>query len=573
MPRKSGLVTTPERSRLMASVRQSGTAAELSVQRIVHSCGFDYFTKANDLPGTPDLVNREDSWAIFVNGCFWHAHNGCPRWKVPKNNRAFWIKKFSDNRRRDKKKIEDLKALGYSVLILWECELENEERLKERLRRFLMGHKSDSCNNHKTRDKLSENQKIAGCIEEFSYSQSGKSVLRIIHLPDAEKVSTRSRLVTKDLNGEDAQSAFDHAFLRKRTAPAQSQYSSIVTAVDLFCGCGGLSLGAREACRALGKKFLPITAIDNDLSCLKVYERNFRCSNLEHRDIAHVIDGSIGSEPTHSECLFLKKVAGADVLLAGPPCQGYSDLNNYTRRKDSRNSLYERVARFVEIAKPSHVVIENVPTVIHGRERSVQKSIAIMREMGYSVDSGIIDLATIGIPQKRKRHIVIASTLKTVSIRDLIEKYCVKAIHTVKWAIGDLEHEVPNGIFLTPSKHTEENMERIKYLHNNEVYDLPDRLRPRCHRNGDHSYKSMYGRLRWSDPAQTITSGFGSPGQGRFVHPTQMRTLTPHEAARLQFFPDFFDFSHVEKRTSLGEMIGNAAPMKLSYIFCLELFA
>jgi DNA (cytosine-5)-methyltransferase 1 len=83
----------------------------------------------------------------------------------------------------------------------------------------------------------------------------------------------------------------------------------------------------------------------------------------------------------------------------------------------------------------------------------------------------------------------------------------------------------------------------------------------------------MYGRLKPHEPAQTITSGFGSPGQGRFVHPTQLRTLTPHEAARLQFFPDFFDFSLAKKKTALASMIGNAAPMKLSYVFGLELLS
>jgi DNA (cytosine-5)-methyltransferase 1 len=110
----------------------------------------------------------------------------------------------------------------------------------------------------------------------------------------------------------------------------------------------------------------------------------------------------------------------------------------------------------------------------------------------------------------------------------------------------------------------------MKYLVNKGVYRLPDRMRPDCHKDGNHTYASVYGRLNWDEPAQTITGGFISPGQGRFVHPSLPRTLTPHEAARLQFFPDFFDFSNVEKRTALAEMIGNAVPMKLSYAFCVE---
>jgi len=85
-------VTTPERSRLMASVRQSGTGAELAVRKIVDSCGVNFQTEATDLPGTPDLVNRERRWVIFVNGCFWHAHENCPRGTLPKRNRVFWEK-------------------------------------------------------------------------------------------------------------------------------------------------------------------------------------------------------------------------------------------------------------------------------------------------------------------------------------------------------------------------------------------------------------------------------------------------------------------------------------------------
>lgn len=534
----------------MSSVRQSGTSAELAVRRIVHSCGIDYETNVNNLPGTPDLVNRENMWAIFVNGCFWHAHEGCSRWKIPKNNRAFWEKKFSDNRQRDKKNIDRLEEIGYSVLVVWECELDNEKKLEENIYEF-----------------------FRRPYEEFEYSPSHKTVVRVVHLTDGQKVSTRIHLKIMDLNVEDTQSAFDYAFLRKLNPPRSRGSSQNVRGADLFCGCGGLSLGAMEACRAMGKRFLPIAAVDTDPIALKVYERNFRPSRTYAQDIRNILDGSIGSEPTDNEHQFLNEVKDVDILLAGPPCQGHSDLNNYTRRDDPRNALYERVARFVEIVEPEHVLIENVPTIIYGKERTVQRSIDNMRELGYKVDSGIVDLAAIGVPQKRRRHVVIASISKTLSIREVIEKYSVKNERSVSWAIGDLEDEPPNGIFNTPSRHTETNMQRIKHLHANDVYDLPNSLRPQCHRNGDHSYKSMYGRIKPNEPAQTITSGFGSPGQGRFIHPTRLRTLTPHEAARLQFFPDFFDFSLVRKRTSLAEMVGNAAPMKLSYVFCLELLA
>jgi DNA (cytosine-5)-methyltransferase 1 len=108
------------------------------------------------------------------------------------------------------------------------------------------------------------------------------------------------------------------------------------------------------------------------------------------------------------------------------------------------------------------------------------------------------------------------------------------------------------------------NRRRALHLHHNALYDLDDRLRPSCHRYKVHSYKSVYGRMKWDEPAQTITTGFGSMGQGRFLHPAEVRVITPHEAARLQGLPDFFNFTGVRNRTSIQDMIGNAVIPKVA---------
>jgi len=541
----------------MARVRQSNTSAEIEVRKIAQECGAEFETNVTELPGSPDLANRKELWAIFVHGCFWHAHESCKRATVPKKNREFWVKKFSANKKRDLKKIQRLEQLGYSVLVIWECGLENKKKLKKKILDFLTDQKSIKHN-------------YAFPRQEFRLT-SQKSVKRIVYLRNGQKITTQI-LLNNGISTLDAdpRSIFDYAFLRKKRAPKSSHSSQTILGVDLFCSCGGLSLGAKEACRALGKKFMVAAAVDKDPDLLKVFKKNFPKSETYENYVENLIDGNVGDSPTKNEKSFLKKLGKIDLLLAGPPCQGHSHLNIHKRENDSRNDVYRKVARLVEIANPQHVLIENVPAIIHSKSREVQKSIELMCEMKYNVDTDIVNLAEIGVPQNRKRHIVVASASKRLEIKKVVRKYRLRKKHNVKWAIGDIEKETPNGHFATPSQLSETNMMRIKYLNDNDLYELPNHLRPPCHRNG-HTYPAVYGRIRYNEPSATITCGFLSPGQGRYVHPTQMRTLTPHEAARLQFFPDYFDFSSVETRESLSQAIGNAVPMKLSYIFCLEL--
>ncbi len=130
----------------------------------------------------------------------------------------------------------------------------------------------------------------------------------------------------------------------------------------------------------------------------------------------------------------------------------------------------------------------------------------------------------------------------------------------LRWAIGDLEDVASETTFESASKATQVNHKRIDYLFDKGKWDLPNPQRPDCHKDREHSYVSMYGRLRWDEPAQTITTGFGSMGQGRYVHPSRRRTITPHEAARLQTFPDWFVFGEDTRRGVLAKVIGNAVP-------------
>lgn len=331
-----------------------------------------------------------------------------------------------------------------------------------------------------------------------------------------------------------------------------------------------MSLGVLEACRALGESFEAVLAVDTNDNALRTYAENFGQGRVVQNDARKIACGQLGDRLSTMERQLRNRAGKVDIIVGGPPCQGHSNLNNHTRRFDARNQLYDRMARIAEILNPRCLIIENVSDVIHDRGDVVARTSDHLRALGYSVDQGVIHLQRYGIPQTRKRHFMVASSEHQVELTSMLATY-ERPIRTVRWAIGDLVSAQPRTIFDRASIPTRSNQTRIEYLFRHNRFELPDKHRPDCHRFKRHSYKSIYGRMHWDEPAQTITSGFGCMGQGRFVHPECRRTLTPHEAARLQFIPDFFRFPTSIGRTALAELIANAVPAKIVYILALEL--
>jgi DNA mismatch endonuclease, patch repair protein len=123
----------------MRRVRRSGTEAEINVRRALRELGVRYRLNVRSLPGSPDIVNRARGFAIFVHGCYWHRHQGCVRTTTPTRNREFWVEKFDANVARDARNSAALRALGYDVCVIWECESENRQALKRRLKRVVQG--------------------------------------------------------------------------------------------------------------------------------------------------------------------------------------------------------------------------------------------------------------------------------------------------------------------------------------------------------------------------------------------------------------------------------------------------
>ncbi len=350
-----------------------------------------------------------------------------------------------------------------------------------------------------------------------------------------------------------------------------------VRVVDLFCGCGGLSLGIKHAAEAVGLRPVFRLAVDVDEAALGVYARNLRPLRRVRQNVGALVDRSYGHEgdgsPLDPGSLHIDRELAAlagevDLFLAGPPCEGNSNLNNRTRRSDVRNELYlDAVAVGIALGAKA-IIIENVPSVMRSRQDVIGRSLRMLAEAGYGVDDGFtLRASNFGTPQNRRRYFLIAGQSgRTVSAADF-DALRVPA-PTVGEALATLVASESGATFDRPSRLSPDNERRVGYLVDEDKYDLPDGERPDCHRLKNHSYPSVYGRLRPDEVAPTITTGFLSPGRGRFTHPFKARSLTPHEGARLQGFGESFDWLHRSgriTRSDYANMIGAAVPPQLGF--------
>lgn len=406
----------------------------------------------------------------------------------------------------------------------------------------------------------------AHSIETYQVSPNGAQVVRRVSTRDGASATSEVSINTAAPFAVEPHDLFDLSWLRSSTRPDHSCRRGQIKLVDLFSGCGALSLGIEEACRALELGVKHVFAADINPLALDTYSRNFLGARYCGDPIESLV-GAIGSPLSEVEKNFAAEFSEIDILAGGPPCQGHSDLNNHTRRQDPKNALFESMIRFAQVLRPRHVIIENVPGVRNDKRGVTEIGRRALEEMGYRVHEAILMATNLGAAQKRRRYIMVGTSEPEFSFDNLATS---KSERSLKWACGDLMSSTDSGVLNSHASSSKDNRARIQYLFENNLYDLPNDLRPACHRLKKHSYQAVYGRLKWDEPAPTITSGFNSPGQGRFIHPSAPRTLTPHEAARLQYLPDFFDWGRAN-REGLTQMIGNAVPPKLAYAVALEL--
>ena len=356
--------------------------------------------------------------------------------------------------------------------------------------------------------------------------------------------------------------------------------SSKIRVLDLFSSVGGLSLGASVAANLLGKSVRFEGASDTDSDALQVHSHNFGTRHLLHESVRDLVDFRVTTDAADGKARFRyaamcgqgERLGQVDLLIGGPPCQGHSTLNNQTRSDDPKNELMLTMPAIAVAMGIPTVIIENVPNVINDSKNVVKTTRELFENNGYTVSQGVMSASKLGWPQTRKRFFMIARLDGVlVDFEDVVATLQMPA-QPISWAISDLLDLFGSGqggvseLFNTVPQMNLDNQRRIKWLFDNNEFDLPNHERPKCHQNG-HTYPATYGRMSWDKPAPTITTGFLTPGRGRFIHPLKPRVLTPHEAARVQGFPDWFDFcTPIGKslsRTNITKWVGDAVPSVL----------
>lgn len=316
-------------------------------------------------------------------------------------------------------------------------------------------------------------------------------------------------------------------------------------AIDLFCGCGGLTLGLKQA------GFEVIGAVDNDHLAVETYKANHEDVEVWEEDITTLTVGEVKKR------LNLKE-GELDLLAGCPPCQGFSTmrtLNGGKRIRDVRNKLILYFQRFVEELLPKAVMMENVPGL---RKNKRFKSLCrILKKLGYIVNHDVLNVADYGVPQRRRRLILLAGKGKKIEFAKKTKK------KTVAHAIKDMPRQSESGDPLHDYK--ERRSEKVKRLikripkDGGSRKDLGKRYQLKCHKRCD-GFKDVYGRMAWKKPAPTITSGCTNPSKGRFLHPEKNRAITLREAALLQSFPKDYKFNVSIGKGKIAELIGNALP-------------
>ncbi|MEN8446016.1 MAG: DNA cytosine methyltransferase [Cyanobacteria bacterium J06555_13] len=326
---------------------------------------------------------------------------------------------------------------------------------------------------------------------------------------------------------------------------------ALLKSIDLFAGAGGLSTGL------VAEGFEMAAAVELDPTSAKSYKLNHKGTNVIVEDVRKL------------KGPYLLKQAGVtrgnlDLLTGCPPCQGFSTLRTKRRDKlgsDPRNELIIEILRLARSMRPRAVIVENVPGLVNDIRFSKFRD--GLENSGYKSEYKVLNASDFGVPQRRKRLVLVALRGKKVpaewsnyqrkkkTVRDVISDLPLAGCS------GDTLHDIPE-------RRTSEMMSRIKATPKDggSRQDIPIEMQCACHLRGT-GYFDVYGRMAWDDVSPTITSGCSNPSKGRFLHPEEDRAITLREAALLQTFPKRYQFCLDRGKEHVARQIGNAFPPKL----------
>jgi DNA (cytosine-5)-methyltransferase 1 len=335
----------------------------------------------------------------------------------------------------------------------------------------------------------------------------------------------------------------------------------MLTAVDLFSGGGGLSVGLKRA------GFTVVAAVENDVDAFSTYKTNHPEVRAFRQDIRTVRGTDLLAET---------ETQAVDLVSGCPPCQGFSSLTSKYRRYDLRNDLVHEMTRLVRELMPSAVMMENVPGLAAKGAALLLELISELEHLGYIVSRRVLQVADFGIPQRRRRLVLLAGKGFGIDIPPPTHSRegstSLPRWRTLRDAIADmpapitLRQAVAAGGPQRANWHvirsiSDVNMERLRQAKPGGSWlDIDSRIRPECHRDDRAGYfANVYGRMTWDAPSVTITAGCTTLSKGRFGHPEMNRTISVREAARIQTFPDdyIFDTPHMDRVCAI---IGNALP-------------
>ncbi len=327
--------------------------------------------------------------------------------------------------------------------------------------------------------------------------------------------------------------------------------------IDLFCGIGGLTHGF------VSESFPVVAGFDTDESCRYAYEANNKTTFI-HKDVATL-------QKRDLEAFY--EGAKIKILVGCAPCQPFSSYN-FKNEDTQKWFLLHEFARLIAEVQPQIVSMENVPQLLNFKKANIFKDfIKILDEHEYKVTFKIVDCTKYGIPQTRKRLVLLASKLGEIALIDETHKENPITVKDVIQHLEPLQHgkqSEKDPLHRVPKLSTL-NLKRVQQSKQGGTWrDWDSSIRLKCHqKETGQSYCSVYGRMSWDEPSPTITTQCYGLGNGRFGHPEQDRAISLREASLLQTFPidyQFIDPKKVVSTRTLGTHIGNAVPPKLGQV-------